>query len=57
MIKLNFDRKPKCRMVGIRLTDEEYLKIESIALKQCEKMSEVCRVIIVSALKEIEEEK
>lgn len=53
-MKLNFDRKPKNRMVGIRLTDEEYLKIEAIGVKENEKMSEVCRVIIITALKEIE---
>lgn len=53
-MKLKFDRKPKCRMVGIRLTDEEYLKIEAIAMKESEKMAEVCRVIIVTALREIE---
>ena len=57
IMKLEFSRKPKKKMVGIRLTDEEYYLIKEIAKKNNETMAETTAVLIRAALKKVESAK
>lgn len=52
-MKLEFNRKQKRRMVGIRLTEEEYKIISSISKKNKVSIAETSAVLIRAAIKEI----
>jgi hypothetical protein len=44
-------------MVGIRLTEDEYKEIEKVAKENKQTMSMTCRVIVLTALRELERSK
>ncbi|MES2216656.1 MAG: hypothetical protein V4481_05180 [Patescibacteria group bacterium] len=50
-MKLEFERKPKIKMVGIRLTDIEYSKVSEIAKVNSVPHSEACRQLIRAGLR------
>jgi len=52
-MKLNFERKPKVKMIGTRVTQDEYNQIEKLAKLHDESIGETCRVLIVGALNEV----
>lgn len=52
-MKLEFNRIPKTKMVGVRLTAEEYAKMDKLAKKNKVSMAETAGVLIRAALKEI----
>ena len=52
-MKLEFNRKSKRRMVGIRLTEEEYEIIYSLSKKNKVSVAETSAVLIRAAIKEI----
>ena len=52
-MKLNFERKPKVKMLGIRVTQEEYNQVQELAKLHNESIGETCRVLIIGALSEI----
>ena len=52
-MKLEFNRKQKRRMVGIRLTEEEYEIIYSLSKKNKVSVAETSAVLIRAAIKEI----
>lgn len=54
-MKLEFNRLPKNKMIGVRLTEEEYRKVESLAKKNKVSLAEATGVIIRAALKEIKD--
>jgi len=52
-MELKFERKPKTKMTGVRLTEDEYKAVEKLAKEHKESIGETCRVLIVGALKEL----
>jgi len=52
-MKLNFERKPKVKMTGVRLTTDEYESVKKIAKENNESIGETCRVLIVATLSKI----
>ena len=52
-MKLNFERKQKVKMLGIRLTQKEYNQVEKLAKLHDESIAETCRVLIIAALNEV----
>ena len=52
-MKLNFTRKPKTKMIGIRMTAEEYKQIKELAKKNKTSIAETSAVLIRAALKKV----
>lgn len=52
-MKLEFERKNKTRMIGVRLTDEEYRAVTTIAKKNKVTTSESARQLVRAALKDV----
>jgi len=50
---LEFERKSKKKMVGVRLTDEEYSAIEKVAKMNEVAIMEASRQLIRASLKEL----
>ena len=48
---LQFQRKPKVKMSGVRLTEEEYNAVEKLAKNHSESIGETIRVLVVDSLK------
>ena len=51
-MKLEFERKQKKKMVGVRLTEVEFEAVEGIAKRNHVSMMEAARQLIRAALKE-----
>ena len=51
-MKLEFNRKPKTKMVGIRLTESEFYHVKAIAQKNDVSMAEASEVLLRAALEE-----
>jgi len=54
-MKLEFNRIAKTRMVGIRLTQEEFSFVEKLAKDNNVSQAEACMVLIRAAIKEVKE--
>ncbi len=52
-MELEFNRKPKRKIIGVRLTEEEMNEVKKIAKENKTSIAETCRVMIASSLKEI----
>jgi hypothetical protein len=53
-MKLEFNRLPKIKAVGTRLTEDEYNVVEKLAKENKVSMGEAVHVLIRAALNEIE---
>lgn len=56
-MKLEFNRVAKTKMVGIRLTNEEYSFVDELAKEHNVSNAEACMVLIRAAIKEYKETK
>ena len=51
---LEFNRKPKKKMVGVRLTEKEFKFIKVFAKRHDTSIAEVCRILMLSAMNDID---
>jgi hypothetical protein len=51
-MEFEFNRKPKTKMMGFRVTEEEFQQISRIAKENNVSVGEACGVLIRAALKE-----
>lgn len=53
-MKLEFNRKPKSKAIGIRLTKDEHVQVKFLAVQNGVSLAEACEVLIRAALKEVD---
>jgi len=52
-MKLLFDKKCKTKIIGTRLTEKEYEEVRKIAQNNRASLAETARILIISAIAEL----